>query len=148
MPPALCRGPFPTRNPMLQPTIQNSNTYEVIVKQGVSKFLLPDDAILRKKRITGVAIRNQNSGGTRLSTTGRTLVSNNALSACFISLFQDSKAILNDCPAEYFVPDDRQGAYVAVNIPQFSPSTSYVRFADNTRISDDQVVELTFYYED
>lgn len=134
---------------MLQPVIQNSATYEVYIgTTAASRFFLPDDSILRGKRITGVAIRNQNEGGTRKSPSNYPLVSNNALAAGFIALYQDSKAIIQENPMEYFVPDYRQGAYVAVDIEKFSPSTSYVRFADNTRIAAGQCVEITFYYVD
>lgn len=133
----------------MDPVVLASNTYEVVINStAVSKFPLPDDSILRGKTIVGVAIRNQSTldGVTRKSASGRDLVSNNALAAAFVSLFQDSKAILQDAPAEFFVPDYRQGQFVPVEIEAFSPSTSYVRFADSARISTNQVVEITFYY--
>lgn len=133
----------------MQDPIINSSTYEVVIgSASQSKFILPDDAILRGKEIVGVAIRNQNSAGTSLTVSGRTLVSNLALDVAFVNLFQDSKAIIQDCPANFFVPNYREGEYVPVQIKQFSPSTSYIRFADSARIAANQAVEITFYYID
>lgn len=133
----------------MQEPIINSATYEVVIgSTAQSKFILPDDAILRGKEIVGVAIRNQNSAGSSVTVSGRVLVSNVALDAAFVNLFQDSKAIIQDCPASYFVPNYRQGEYTPVKIKQFSPSTSYIRFADSSRIAANQAVEITFYYND
>lgn len=135
---------------MDNPLVRASKTYEVVINStAVGKFPLPDDSILRGKTIVGVAIRNQSEvlGITRESPSGRDLVSNSALAACFVSLFQDNKAIINECPAEFFVPDLRQGNFVPVYIESFSPSTSFIRFTDNARLTLNQAVEMTFYYE-
>lgn len=131
--------------------VMNAATYEVVIgNTSATKFALPDDSILRGKKIVGVAIRNQSTldGVTRVSPSGATLVSNNALAACFITLKQDSTAIIDDVPAEYFVPDYREGEFVPVQIDRFSPSTSFIRFAATGRVSLNQVVEMTFYYLD
>ncbi|MCF8237697.1 MAG: hypothetical protein K9I85_06045 [Saprospiraceae bacterium] len=133
----------------MQDPILNAATYEVVITSAsLSKFILPDDSILREKEIVGIAIRNQNSAGSSQGPSGRVLVSNVALDVAFLSIFQDSKAILSETPANYFVPNYRQGDYMPVRIKQFSPSTSYVRFTDNARITAQQAVEITFYYID
>lgn len=127
-----------------------SNTYEVVINStAVTKFTLPDDAILRGKTIVGVAVRSQStlSGVTSKSASARTLVSNNALASGFLSLLQNSTAIIQECPLNFFVPDFRAGWYAPVRIEDFSPSTSYVRFADASLLTVNQCVEITFYYE-
>lgn len=129
--------------------VPNAATYNLVVPStGVGRLRLPDDAILAGKTIVGVAIRNQNSAANRATSSGNTLVSNAALAASFLSLYQNNKAVIDSVPAEYFVPDYRQGEFVATRIEQFSPSTSYITISDATRVSTGQAFEITFYYED
>lgn len=129
--------------------ILNSATYEVEVGNRLdAQWRIPDDAILRGKTIVGIAIRGQDSGNTRKTVSGKTLVSNTALGVSFITLKQDAKAIIADSPMQAFVTDLKEGQPTPVRIPQFSPSTSYIRCSDFNQLTNGQAYEITFYYED
>lgn len=129
--------------------ILNTATYEVEVGNRLdNRWKLPDDAILRGKTIVGIGIRGQDSGNTRKTITGKTLVSNTGLGVSFITLKQDAKAIIADTPCNTFVMDLKEGQLTPVRIPQFSPSTSYIECSDFNQLTNGQAYEIIFAYED
>lgn len=129
--------------------IPYSTTIDVQITNGsLRTFNFPDNELLRGKTVIGIAVRRQNSSDTAQTESGRTLVDDDALAVCFITLEADSIRVLDSIPAELvaFDPDDRR--YTPIELRGFTPTKSTIEFSDTTNISTGESLEITFIYTD
>lgn len=130
--------------------VPRSQTVEVpidAVNSGQFKF--PDSTTLRGKTIVGMAIRPQNSSGTRKSQRGRDLIPNDALACAFLNLRYNNVNVIETLPAELLTPEFLSQPYFQLCIPRgYDPQESFVEFSDISTITAGQSIEIVFYYYD
>lgn len=126
-----------------------SVTCEIVMKQGQTRYKLPNSNFLQDKLILGLVIRSQTNPKTRKSREGRVLVSNAVIGNSFISLSHGSVNVLDEHPLDHFLFDPANGTpgeYTQLVFDQFVPEKSYINIVDPSVITPDESIELTWIY--
>lgn len=112
-----------------------------------TRYFLPDDDILRGKRIVGVSLRRQDDSDDSRDVNGDTLVADDIISASFLTIEADSVRVLNQIPMDLIAFDaNADTRYVAVEFAGFTPSKSVIDISDAANLAANEVFELTFFY--
>ena len=132
----------------MKSTIQYSTTVEVRIDSTTNlRFNLPDDDILRAKRITGIGLRRRNGANGR-TYTNRPIISDDAIADGHLTIECDNVKIIDNLPLEVLAINSGDRDVWPVDLEGITPTKSYVSFAQAANIAAGQSVELIFFYED
>ena len=121
---------------------------EVQIDSAVSKIFLPNDDILRNKRIVGIEVYGRNSAGNGKSPLNRALITDQAIHESFLTFLCDNSEVLDSMPLQKLKADPADKPVLRMDLVGISPTKSYITFADTTSIAAGQSVLVGLYYED
>lgn len=129
-----------------------SHMVEVLLNDITGKYYLPDDDLLRNKKVIGMFTRKNPSGDVYSPDTQRPAIGDVALRSAYITLKDASKDLLLSHPLADFAITDEDRSHRKVVINQLTPSKSYVIIANPTtpggKIAAGQSILLHFLYID
>ena len=123
-----------------------SHAIEVKITNTLGRYYLPDDSILRNKKILGVFTYNNPNSDRKAPASGQSIVTDAALRNSYLTLADSNKLLINEHPlADIAITgNDRQHRKVQLNT--LTPDKSYILVADVTTISVNQSFLLHFIY--
>lgn len=123
-----------------------SHAVEVRLASAVNKHYLPDDSILRNKKILGVFTYNNPNADRKAPASGNNIITDAALRNCYLTLADANKLLISDHPLSdiAITGNDRQHRKIQLNV--LTPDKSYLFFADTAVIAANQSVLLHFIY--
>lgn len=127
-----------------------STTIEIEITSATkTRYTLPDDEILRNRKIIGVSTRVQDGSNNKETLTGRPLPPPAVQDTMFLTLVADQVEVIKDLPFEYFSFDSAEGGrdkYLPLELLGFLPTKSEITIADPTGLTTSMSIELTFFY--
>lgn len=118
---------------------------EVQITAVTQTYALPDDVNLRNKRVVGMFI-SDNTAGNANSPTGRPLVSNNAVRACFLTLKQNNDDVLQQFAMGALLQEQGHREIVLFDFCSMNPQKSTIFVGNTALISAGQsfVIQIIF----
>lgn len=123
-----------------------SHAVEIKILSTVNRHNLPDDSILRNKKILGVFTYNNPNTDRKAPASGNDIISDAALRNCYLTLADANKLLINNHPLFdiAITGSDRQHRKIQLNV--LTPDQSYLFFADTALIAVGESVLLHFIY--
>lgn len=129
-----------------------SHMVEVLITDTTGKYYLPDDDLLRNKKVVGMFTRKNPSGDVYSPDTQRPALGDIALRSAYITLKDANKELLLSHPLADFAITDEDRSHRKIVINQLTPSKSYVTIANplvpGAKIAAGQSILLHFLYID
>lgn len=123
-----------------------STAIEVFVTDTRGKYMLPDDSILREKRVVGIFINN-NPDDDRFSPLERPLIDDAALFSGYLTLVDVNNHVIDKHSLIDICVNLSDRTLRVVDICRFNPSKSYVQIADAAnKIAVGESILLHFIY--
>lgn len=119
---------------------------EVQINGTGGTYSLPDDSILREKRILGMFVPD-NVDDSADSPTGRPLVSNAAIRSSYITLKQNNDEVIMDHPLSDFLLQAGDRTIRQLNMCSMNPQKSEITVSDTSLITSGESIILQFIYE-
>lgn len=124
------------------------HTVEIPVNNNRGKYPLPDDAILRNKRILGFFTTANNSGNVK-SPCGAPLVANDVAESAYLSISKGkgNNYQVDKLPfAAFTVTDDNKDPFL-IDMQEINTSRSEINLGDTTNVVVDTTFVIHFIYE-
>lgn len=119
---------------------------EVLVGDTNGTYKLPDDSILRDKRIIGAFVPD-NSDNTAKSPTGRSLASNEAVRSTYLTLKHNNDEVLMDHPLSDFLQESGDRVVRMLDLCNMNPQKSEITVGDTSLITAGESFLIQFIYE-
>lgn len=123
-----------------------THTIEVKINSTYGKYPLPDDSILRDKKIVGVFTVANPSSNRKAPASGNNIITDAALLNSYISLFDANKQMIADHPLYDLAISASDRSHRKIAISQLTPDKSYILVSDTSLISANQSFLLHFIY--
>lgn len=117
---------------------------EVIIGSS-RKVLLPDNSILRNKRILGVYVQD-NISDDKQTPTGNNMPPQSQLGNTYLTLLRGSDVIWESKPLTDLMPSLNDGNKQIFNQSEFDPSKSYIYISGSAAISSGDAIAIYFVY--
>jgi len=108
-----------------------THNIELKVSDQSGKYYLPEDAILREKRVVGVAVMD-NTAGDIYSPMNRACVSAKGLRNSYLSLVDINNHIIAQHPIPDITVTPQDKTWLPLDLPQFNPSKSFIEVGNPT----------------
>lgn len=123
-----------------------TTSIEVEISSANGTYKLPDDSILREKRIIGLFMPS-NEDGTAVSPSGRDLVSDAAARSSYINIKQNNDEVLMDHPLSDFLQTTGDRSVRLLNMCNINPQKCEIVVGDTSLITIGESVLLQFIYQ-
>jgi len=133
---------------MPEMNFQKFTLVEIQITAAVAKISLPDNDILRNKKVVGIETYGRNSAGNGKSPINRVFITPQAMQESYLTFLCDNAEVLQQIPLQKILADGADKNVLAFEVTGISPTKSYIEFADTTSIAAGQSVCLGIYYED
>jgi hypothetical protein len=124
--------------------IANSETIEIEMVAGITKYKLPSQTNFRDKKI--LAVDSYYFGTMDKSPLGKALCNTNAMKRAFVTLSAGGKEVIKSQPIVSMQNSFQYGRKFEIAGHIINHDKSYVEFGDSTYIVAGEVVMLTFYW--
>lgn len=129
--------------------VYKSTYVEVQIDVATSKPIhLPNDDVLRGKKVTGIAALRRNSAGQGKSELNRPLVSDQAMIEGYLTMKCDSQSVLDRISLDYISVSQDDKEVLQTELIGITPTKCFVQFADAGSINVGESVVLMVFYED
>lgn len=125
--------------------IEYTTTISIIMNGNTGRFPMPDNELLRGRRIVGMFVRKQDADSKAVDENGAVLVSEDGVRAVKVMFQVESIEKIARLPLEAFYQTDFR-LYTDLDMNGFNPQKSFVEVDVSTDIADGEVVELNFIY--
>lgn len=123
-----------------------SHAVEIKINNTTGRYPLPDDSILREKKLLGVFTVGNPNTDRKAPATGNPIVTDAAARNSYLTLVDVNKQMVADHPLTdiTITAQDRQHRKIAIT--SLTPDKSYIQVADTTLIAAGQSFLLHFIY--
>lgn len=122
-------------------------TLEVEINNASGEYYLPDDSILRQKRVVGLMV-GSNPSDSAVSPKGRNLISNAAVASTVINLRAGNDLVLDTVPLNFFIQGLNGPETRVIELVNLNPLKSTLTVGDVSLVTTGESVLLTFLYVD
>lgn len=119
-------------------------TIEVAVPDTTGRYLLPDDEILRNRRIVGLFVPTQS--GSDKAPSGAAVVSAAAIKSSYLTLKVVNDSVMSEMPLSSIYQEQGVRNVAHVDLCSMNPSKSYIQVGDTSLVSAGQKFLLTIIY--
>ena len=125
---------------------------EVQLSDTSGKYFLPDDSLIREKKVVGMFLRKNPSADVYSPDTQRPSIGDVALRSAYITLKDANKEVILSHPLADFAITDEDRTHRPLILDSITPSKSYIIIANPTvpggKIAAGQSILLHFLYVD
>lgn len=129
-----------------------SHMVEVLIQDTSGKYFLPDDSLIREKKVVGLFVRKNPNGDVYSPDTQRASIGDVALRSAYITLKDANKEVILNHPLADFAITDEDRSHRKLVLDSITPSKSYIVIANPTvpggKITAGQSILLQFLYID
>jgi hypothetical protein len=129
-----------------------SHLVEVLLMDVSGKYFLPDDALIREKKVVGIFVRKNPSADVYSPDTQRPSIGDVALRSAYITLKDANKEVILNHPLADFAITDEDRSHRKLMLNSITPSKSYIIIANPGapagKIAVGQSILLQFLYID
>ena len=123
-----------------------SHAIEIKINNTIGRYPLPDDSILREKKLVGIfTIGNPNSDR-KAPASGNDIVSDAALRNSYLTLVDVNKQLVADHPLTDITITEYDRQHRKIAISNLTPDKSYIQVADTALINAGESFLLHFIY--
>lgn len=123
-----------------------SHSIEIRINNTSGRYPLPDDSILRDKKIVGVFTVDNPSSDRKAPASGNNIITNAALRNSYLTLVDVNKELIETHPLSDLAITQYDRSHRAVSLDKLTPDKSYITVADTTTIAAGQSFLLHFIY--
>jgi len=123
-----------------------SHAIEVKILNTTGRYPLPDDSILREKKLVGIFIAGNADNDRKAPASGNDIVSDAALRNSYLTLVDVNKQLIADHPLTDIAITDYDRQHRKIAISSLTPDKSFIQVADTSLISAGQSFLLHFIY--
>ena len=123
-----------------------SHSVEIRINNTSGRYPLPDDSILRDKKIIGVFTASNPSSDRKAPASGNNIITDAALRNSYLTLVDVNKELVETHPLVDLAITQYDRSHRAVSLKSLTPDKSYILVADTTTISVNQSFLLHFIY--
>lgn len=129
-----------------------SHLVEVLINDTSGKYFLPDDSLIREKKVVGLFVRKNPSSDVYSPDTQRPSIGDIALRSAYITLKDANKEVILNHPLADFAITDEDRSHRKLVLNSITPSKSYIVIANPTvpggKIAAGQSILIQFLYID
>jgi len=123
-----------------------SHAIEVKINNTTGRYPLPDDSILREKKLLGVFTVGNPSADRKAPASGNNIITDAAARNSYLTLVDVNKQMVADHPLTDLTITQYDRQHRKISISSLTPDRSYIEVADTSLISTGQSFLLHFIY--
>jgi hypothetical protein len=123
-----------------------TTSVEVQIGNTAGTYFLPDNSIVRNKRIIGLFVMS-NEDDTANSPTGRPLVADEAVRSSYITLKKDNDEIIHEHALSDFLQNPANDRLRLLNLCNMNPQKCKIQVSNTSLVSAGESIVLQFVYE-
>lgn len=123
-----------------------SHAIEVKINNTTGRYPLPDDSILREKKLLGVFTVGNPNSDRKAPASGNDIVSDAAIRNSYLTLVDVNKQMVADHPLTDITITQYDRSHRKIAITSLTPDKSYIQVADTTTIAAGESFLLHFIY--